>query len=74
MRVLISPRILVVERWFRGRSRARDKTSSVKPFKNAMREVQEGAARAAVVEVAPDGTDERGKGRRGMYRCGRGGS
>ena len=46
----------------------------MKPFKNAMREVQEGAARAAVVEVAPDGTDERGKGRRGMYRCGRGGS
>ena len=39
-RVLISPRILVVERWLRVRSRARDKTNRTMLLRKAMRAVQ----------------------------------
>ena len=39
-RVLISPRILVVERWLRVRSRARDKTNRTMLLGKAMRAVQ----------------------------------
>ena len=53
-RVLISPRILVDERRFKVRSRARDEASRMIPLRVMLRVMPKGAARAAVVEVVPD--------------------
>lgn len=53
-RVLVSPPILVVQRWFRVRSRARDETSRLVLPKEAPRVVMEKTACDVVVGLVPE--------------------